>query len=138
MSRPFIVMGDRTTHGGTVISADLTSTIHGKAMARVGDSVVCPKCKGVFRITTCADDMFDGGGLGYARHMDSTDCGARLIASQVTATWSNQSPAGDPASSEMAGAASAAAQIAAPTQSGICLDCLRKAANLGSATVIRA
>lgn len=138
MSRPFIVMGDRTTHGGTVISADLTSTIHGKAMARVGDMVVCPKCKGVFRINTGADDMFDGGGLGYARHMDSTDCGARLISSQITATWSNQSSVGDPASSAQAGAPGAAAPIAASTQSGICLDCLRKAAHLGSPTVIRA
>lgn len=61
MSRPFIVMG-APTHGGTVISADLTCTIFGKAMVRVGDMVVCPKCKGVFSINTGAQDMVDGGG----------------------------------------------------------------------------
>lgn len=52
MIRPFVVMGDKTSHGGTVISADFTSDIHGKYMARVGDMVVCPKCKGVFAINS--------------------------------------------------------------------------------------
>jgi uncharacterized Zn-binding protein involved in type VI secretion len=135
MSRPFIVMGDKTSHGGTVISADFTSDIHGKAMARVGDMVVCPKCKGVFRINSGADDMVDGEGRGYARHMDTTECGARLISSQATATWSNKSSMGDPAAE--AEALGAASQVAAPTDSGICLDCLRKAAHFGSPTVIR-
>ena len=43
MNRPFIVMGDRTSHGGTVISADMTMDICGKPMVRVGDLTVCPK-----------------------------------------------------------------------------------------------
>ena len=72
MIRPFVVMGDKTSHGGTVISADFTSDIHGKYMARVGDMVVCPKCKGVFAINSGAPDMVDGAGRGYARHMDTT------------------------------------------------------------------
>ncbi len=85
MTRPFIVMGDKTSHGGTVITADLTSLIDGKPMARVGDLVVCPRCKGVFRIKTGTDNMRDEDGNGYARHLDITDCGAHLIASQATA-----------------------------------------------------
>lgn len=137
MSRPFIVMGDKTSHGGTVISADFTSDIYGKAMARVGDMVVCPKCKGVFRIKTGAEDMVDGDGRGYARHLDITDCGAHLISSQATATWSNKSSMGDPAADDKAEALGAASQVAASTDSGICLDCLRKAAHFGSPTVIR-
>ena len=137
MSRPFATIGSKTTHGGTVISADYTSDIYGKAMARVGDLVVCPKCKGVFSITSGAPDMADGEGRGYARHMDSTACGARLIAGQGLVTWSDESSLGDPAAQAKADALANVSDVAAPTTSGICLDCLRKAAHLGSATVIR-
>lgn len=86
MNRPFIVLGDKTTHGGVVISADLTSTIHGKAMARLGDLVACPKCKGVFAIRARTPGIAGYDGLNYARHMDLTDCGAYLLASQITST----------------------------------------------------
>jgi uncharacterized Zn-binding protein involved in type VI secretion len=121
MIRPFVVMGDTTTHGGTVISADFISDIHGKAMARVGDMVVCPKCKGVFAINSGAPDMVDGEGRGYARHMDTTDCGAHLISGQVTTTWSDESSLGDPAADARSEALGAASQVAASTDSGICL-----------------
>ncbi len=137
MTRPFIVMGDKTSHGGTVITADLTSLIDGKPMARVGDLVVCPRCKGVFRIKTGTDNMRDEDGNGYARHLDITDCGAHLISSQVTAGWSNESSLGDPAFDAKAEALDAASRVAESTGSGICLACLRKAAHLGSSTVIR-
>jgi len=135
MSRAFVVMGDKTTHGGTVISADLTSYLHGKAMARVGDKVVCPRCKGIFAINSGAPDMVDGEGRGYARHLDSTDCGARLIASQGTTTWSDESSL--PESGDGYGEPKKGLEIAVSTGSGICLDCLRKAAHFGSSVVIR-
>jgi len=137
MSRPFITLGDKTSHGGTVISADLTSSIHGKYMARVGDMVVCPKCRGVFAINSGAPDMVDGEGRSYARHLDTTACGARLISAQATTTWSDESSVGDSSAEAKAEALGAASQIAASTDSGICLDCLRKAAHFGSPTVIR-
>lgn len=137
LNRPLIVMGDKTSHGGTVISADLTFDINGKYVARVGDMTVCPKCKGTFAITSGPSDLVDGGGNGYARHMDSTDCGARLISGQATTTWSDKSSLGDPAADAKAEALGAASQVAASTDSGICLDCLRKAAQFGSPTVIR-
>ena len=86
MSLPRIVMGDKTTHGGTVISADLTFDINGKYVARIGDMTVCPKCEGTFPIKSGAGDLFDGSGNGYARHMDTTACGAKLISSQITTT----------------------------------------------------
>ncbi len=137
MNKPLIVMGDKTSHGGTVISADLTFSIHGKNVARVGDMTVCPKCKGTFPITSGPGDLVDGGGNGYARHMDSTACGAKLISSQITTTWSDESSIGDPAAAEKASALAAASQIASSTGSGICLGCLLKAAATGSATVVR-
>jgi uncharacterized Zn-binding protein involved in type VI secretion len=137
MKRPLIVKGDRTTHGGTVITADFTSDIDGKYMARVGDLVVCPACKGVFAINSGASDMVDGEGRGYARHMDTTDCGARLISGQSTTIWSDESSPGDAEAADSSDVQGLAAQITATSASGICLDCLRKAAHFGSPTIIR-
>lgn len=130
-------MGDKTTHGGTVISADLTVDINGKYVARVGDMTVCPKCKGTFPITSGPGDLVDGSGNAYARHMDSTACGAKLISGQMTTTWSDNSSVGDPAAQEKTAALAAASLTAASSSSGICLDCLLKAAATGSATVVR-
>ncbi len=137
MNRAMIVLGDKTSHGGTVIEADFTCDINGKYMARIGDKVTCPKCKGTFPITSGASDAVDGSGRGFARHGDTTACGARLIAGQATTTWSDKTSLGDPAAEEKADALAQAADVAAPTTSGICLDCLRKAAHFGSPTVIR-
>ena len=137
MSLPLIVMGDKTTHGGTVITADLTLDINGKYVARVGDMTVCPKCKGTFPINGGPSDLVDGAENGYARHMDTTACGAKLISSQVTTTWDNKTTEGDPAAEAAADALASAPSIAAPTSSGICLACLLKAAAAGSSMVIR-
>jgi uncharacterized Zn-binding protein involved in type VI secretion len=130
-------MGDKTSHGGTVISADFTCDINGKNIARVGDMTVCPKCKGTFPITSGPTDVVDGSGNGYARHMDSTACGTKLISGQITTTWSSESSIGDPAADDKADSLAAASLIASSTASGVCLDCLLKAAATGSATVAR-
>lgn len=137
MSLPLIVMGDRTTHGGTVISADLTFDIHGKSVARVGDMTVCPKCKGVFPIKSGADDLTDGFGNGYARHMDETACGAKLISSQITTTWDNRSTIGEREAAADSGVGASSMQVASPTKSGVCLDCLLKAAAAGTSFIVR-
>lgn len=137
MSLPLIVMGDRTTHGGTVITADLTFDINGKCVARIGDMTVCPKCRGTFKIKSGAGDLVDGNANGYARHMDTTECGAKLLSSQITTTWNNQSTPGDSTDEDAVDAVAAAALVAAPTKSGICLACLLKAAAAGSSMVIR-
>ncbi|MDC6179715.1 PAAR domain-containing protein [Ralstonia solanacearum] len=136
MARPLIVLGDKTTHGGTVITADMTSTTHGKAMARIGDMTVCPKCKGTFPITEATSIISDGGGRGYARHMDGTACGAKLLASQ-SVTTSDDGGASGAAASKAGEIAGAAAAIATPVASGVCLECLVKAAASGGSTVVR-
>ena len=46
MSFPFIVLGDCTDHGGEVIEASGMTDTHGKPIARMGDKVSCPKCRG--------------------------------------------------------------------------------------------
>jgi uncharacterized Zn-binding protein involved in type VI secretion len=43
MSLKIITVGDKTDHGGTVISGSSTHDIHGQAIARLGDKVDCPQ-----------------------------------------------------------------------------------------------
>ena len=63
-ARRVIVIGDKTTHGGTV-----------------GDLVSCPKCKGNFPIIEGSSIML-ANGRGIALEGMKTACGAELIASQ--------------------------------------------------------
>ncbi|MFO6296715.1 PAAR domain-containing protein [Rahnella selenatireducens] len=42
MPKGFVLLGDKTTHGGAVISASSTMIVNGKAVALVGDKVSCP------------------------------------------------------------------------------------------------
>lgn len=137
MSRPFITVGDKTSHGGTVISGDAGFLLHGKLVARVGDMTVCPKCKGTFPISSGTSDMTSTG-QAPAREGDRTACGATLIASQGISTHAEQSAAGGSAPASGGGAeALASTAVAAPTDSGICISCLMKAAKSGAAFVVR-
>lgn len=84
MTRPIIVVGDRTSHGGVVISGSPFTDIDGKAIARIGDKVTCPQ-KGHGSVTVIVTgDMTDSiDGSPVARHGDKTACGATLISSQL-------------------------------------------------------
>ncbi len=43
MSKGFVLPGDKTTHGGEVISASSTMIVNAKAVALIGDKISCPK-----------------------------------------------------------------------------------------------
>jgi len=77
LGKEVIVLGDGTSHGGKVITASSTVTHMGKPIARVGDSVSCPKCRGTHTIIEGAPSTFDTSRI--ARHGDMVSCGARLI-----------------------------------------------------------
>jgi uncharacterized Zn-binding protein involved in type VI secretion len=84
MSRPFIVIGDKTSHGGTVISGTPFSVVDGKAIARVGDKVTCPhKGHGGTTVIVTGDKTKIIDGQPVACHGDKTACGATLISSQI-------------------------------------------------------
>ena len=85
MTKPFIVVGDSTSHGGKVIQGAPTTDIDGKAIARVGDKVTCPKkgCHSPTTIVTSGDVTILIDGKPVALHGDKTACGATLISSQV-------------------------------------------------------
>jgi uncharacterized Zn-binding protein involved in type VI secretion len=78
--RGVIRVGDKTDHGGQVLTATSTTIAMGKAAALEGDMTYCPQCKGPFAIKP------DGKGAKhqgkpYAYDGDLTECGAKLITS---------------------------------------------------------
>jgi uncharacterized Zn-binding protein involved in type VI secretion len=82
MGRAWIVLGDKTSHGGTVISASGFTYTGGVSVARKGDMASCPRdghgtCPIISGDYTVIID-----GQPVAREGDSTACGAILIASQ--------------------------------------------------------
>lgn len=81
MGRSFILLGDKTDHGGTVITASGHAQTGGRNIACVGDKVKCPRHKDDETIVTGdASLLIDGKPV--AREGDKTSCGATLIATQ--------------------------------------------------------
>lgn len=86
MSRKIITVGDKTDHGGTVISGSPDHDILGRAIARLGDEVNCPqfypggKPHGVNKIIT-ALSSFTVNGKPVAIDGCATECGCKLIGS---------------------------------------------------------
>ncbi|MDO3620786.1 PAAR domain-containing protein [Ralstonia pseudosolanacearum] len=87
--RACAVLGDRTTTGGTIITAGAGSfmTIDGKAAALWGDIATCPACKSTGKITGETFPIQTVNGVPVARHNDLVLCKCpkkpRLIAPGV-------------------------------------------------------
>ncbi|RQZ06869.1 PAAR domain-containing protein [Burkholderia sp. Bp9031] len=80
--RGIIRVGDKHTHGGRVESGAATSTVMGRAVARIGDVCSCP----VHGTCTIAkgDASFNVEGQAAAFDGHETSCGALLISSLPT------------------------------------------------------
>ena len=78
--RSVIRKGDRTSHGGVVVTGDESVQIFGQPMARVGDRVTCPKCAGQHTIVEGVQSVSSD--RRTALEGMKTSCGATLIASQ--------------------------------------------------------
>jgi uncharacterized Zn-binding protein involved in type VI secretion len=89
MSRPFIVLGDTTSHGGVVVGSTQVTDTHGKRLARVGDQVTCPKRGHGTTVIVTGDPSMIVDGAPVARHGDKCACGAVLISSQMVSTVSD-------------------------------------------------
>ena len=75
-----IIVGDRTTHEGIVLSGSRTSNWHEIPIARKGDAVWCPTCiPHVFEIAEGLENCKDQE-LPMATEGHRTTCGAMLIA----------------------------------------------------------
>jgi uncharacterized Zn-binding protein involved in type VI secretion len=80
MSRMWIVIGDTTTGGGTVVSGSPFTDIDGKPVARIGDSVVCLRHGPTVIVSGDSTMIIDGQPV--ARHGDGIACGCSLISVQ--------------------------------------------------------
>lgn len=77
-----IVLGDKTSHGGRVVTATSKITVAGKPAARVGDLVSCPKKgHGVNAIVQGSSVLFCSG-MAIAVNGSLCKCGCVLIAGQ--------------------------------------------------------
>lgn len=79
--RGVIRLGDATNHGGKVISASSTTIIKGKAVARVGDLVSCPKKGHGVNPIIEGESGFKDQGKDIALDGHHTACGCTLISS---------------------------------------------------------
>jgi uncharacterized Zn-binding protein involved in type VI secretion len=95
MSGEIIRMGDRTSHGGTVLEGSPSDICMGKPIAFIGHKTQCPKCRGTFPIIEgVLTTTFYGKGVAVAGMR--TACGAVLIAGQFTdiVEWSSGAGSG--------------------------------------------
>jgi uncharacterized Zn-binding protein involved in type VI secretion len=75
-----IIRGDKTSHGGVVISGSPTSDWHGIPIARKGDRVYCPICPPHNFVIAEGLEQCSDHGLPWALEGHKTTCGAVLIA----------------------------------------------------------
>jgi uncharacterized Zn-binding protein involved in type VI secretion len=75
-----IRLGDSTTHGGSVVKVGSITEVGGIRIARIGDSVTCPQCKGTYTIVE-GEPTYTDDGIPVALHGHKTSCGASLISS---------------------------------------------------------
>ena len=83
-----IILGDKTSHGGVVISGSATNSWHGVPVARRTDKVFCPRCRPhIFEIIEGVENCTDTNArLPMATEGHATTCGATLIAESAPST----------------------------------------------------
>lgn len=94
MARLFIVVGDRLSSGGSVLTGSPFTDIEGRPMARVGDRTICPTHGPGTIITGDATLIVDGNAA--ARQGDRASCGCSLIAGRQNLVFVDQGVASTP------------------------------------------
>ncbi|WP_440216298.1 PAAR domain-containing protein [Chromobacterium piscinae] len=111
-----IRLGDPTDHGGQVTSASSTTSMFGKAVALIGDSVSCPRQGHTNCVIVEGDPSWTIGGKAVALEGGAVSCGAKLISTmgEVNRSYEGSGAASTGASTAAiaAGAAAAAAILA--------------------------
>lgn len=149
MRRNFIREGDKTTAGGVVIEGLLTDVIEGRGVAFNGALIACPACKSTGKIRNVGPRWPHTLPNGQQSALENDLCickckvPPKLVAGQIFSGMEFDSeqlsgmgfgPTGKPMAEAVA---AQAAPTSASADSGLCLDCLLKAAAAGSSTVIR-
>lgn len=81
MNKNVILLGDKTNHGGTVITATSDIIINGKKAAKVGDKVNCPQQGHGINAIIEGSPHLSCQGTPIAVDGCHTECGCYLISS---------------------------------------------------------
>ncbi|WP_343263640.1 PAAR domain-containing protein [Luteimonas qiangzhengi] len=81
MARNWIVVGDPTSSGGSVITGSSFTDIDGIPVARVNDQATCPRHKGAYPIVD-GDSTLVVDGQPVALHGSSLACGCKVLSAQ--------------------------------------------------------
>ncbi|MER2369305.1 S-type pyocin domain-containing protein [Photorhabdus laumondii] len=90
----FLLVGDKTTCGGQIITGDHTMTFNGRATVREGDKVTCGKHPGSYTIVGGVSDVFDMGRklAGTLDSVSTCPCRARFINSEMDSYEKQEQP----------------------------------------------
>jgi len=130
--RMLIVVGDRHSGGGAVITGSPHTDIDGMPVARVGDKATCPKHKGIFPIIT-GDDTLIIDGNAVARHGDKLACGCSLFSGKQRLAHIDAGPANATAAKTAASIPNATVTSSLTPRNEICVECLLAATKKGAA-----
>lgn len=117
MARNWIVVGDPTSSGGSVITGSPFTDIDGIPVARVTDQASCPRHKGAYPIVD-GDSTMIVDGQPVALHGSSLSCGCKVLSAQQTRVFVDQGAGAEAkaAASPAIAAAAAASTSAAASQ----------------------
>lgn len=80
MSKSWLVLGDRTTGGGSVITGSPHTDINGSKVARLYDKATCPRHQGIFPIISGCDLTTIIDGQPVALDGAKLSCGCSVLA----------------------------------------------------------
>ena len=81
MARNWIVVGDPTSSGGSVITGSPFTDVDGTPVARVNDQATCPRHKGAYPIVD-GDSTLIVDGQPVALHGSSLACGCKVLSAR--------------------------------------------------------
>lgn len=82
MNQRFILVGDTTTHGGTIVQGIYTHTVDRAPMVATGHKFNCPECGKEATLIGSSHVMVNG--LRRVLHGDKTTCGATILSQYKT------------------------------------------------------
>ena len=81
MFQGFVLLGDKTTHGGEVVSASSTTLVNGKPVALVGDEVSCPMLGHGVNAIVEGSAHWDENGRAMVVDGCRSECGCQVLSS---------------------------------------------------------
>ena len=114
MVKAWIVLGDPTSSGGSVVTGSPFTDVDGIPVARIGDQATCPRHKGAFPIVD-GDPTLIVDGQPVALHGSSLACGCKVLSAMQTRVFIDPGTSASSATSTAPATAALAAGAAAAT-----------------------